>query len=102
MFDADVRTQIVATGLHWRVRDNGTGIEMLLVPPRTSKMGCSMSTLLRCHSSEDPVYTLTLTSPLYLGGCEDHGVRATRNPMRSLTVHGNSFPRFDARASSAP
>jgi formylglycine-generating enzyme required for sulfatase activity len=37
------RAAIIATGLPWRVRDNASQIEMLLVPPGTFMMGCSPS-----------------------------------------------------------
>jgi formylglycine-generating enzyme required for sulfatase activity len=60
--DATVRANIVATGFPWRVRDNSSGIEMLLVPPSTFTMG------------EDPyfapVHTVTLTKAFYLGKTE--------------------------------
>ena len=39
--DANLRAAITAAGLPWRVVDNGTGIEMLLVPGGTFMMGCS-------------------------------------------------------------
>jgi hypothetical protein len=39
--NAGVRARIAATGFPWRVRDAGTGIEMLLVPPGTFTMGQS-------------------------------------------------------------
>ena len=38
--DPDWRERIIATGLPWRVRDNASQIEMLLVPPGTFMMGC--------------------------------------------------------------
>jgi hypothetical protein len=41
--DATLRAAITATNLPWRVRDTGTGIEMVLVPPGVFNMGCSAS-----------------------------------------------------------
>lgn len=69
--DPTLRAAIVATGLPWRVRDRGTGIEMLLIPPGTFQMGCIMgSNLWGCVSDEQPVHQVTLTNPFYLGRYE--------------------------------
>jgi len=69
--DPTLRAAISATGLPWRVRDRGTGIEMLLVPPGTFQMGCIMgSNQWGCYSSELPVHQVTLTNAFYLGRYE--------------------------------
>jgi formylglycine-generating enzyme required for sulfatase activity len=68
--DAALRTAIVATGLPWRVRDTGTGIEMLLVPPGTFQMGCTASNLSACNDDESPSHPVTLTQAFYLGRYE--------------------------------
>jgi formylglycine-generating enzyme required for sulfatase activity len=68
--DSALRTAIAATGLAWRVRDTGTGIEMLLAPPGTFQMGCSPSTAIGCESIELPIHPVTLTHPFYLGRYE--------------------------------
>jgi formylglycine-generating enzyme required for sulfatase activity len=68
--DANLRAAIQATGLPWRVRDNGTGIEMLLIPPGTFQMGCSASSNWECSDSELPLHGVTLTNPFYLGRYE--------------------------------
>lgn len=65
-----LRNDIIATGLPWRVRDNGTQIEMLLVPPGTFDMGCSPSDVNPCFAEELPVHRVTLTQPFYLGRYE--------------------------------
>ena len=67
--DANLRAAIVASGFAWRVRDNGTGIEMLLVPAGTFTMGCSASTEHGCGSDESPTHQVTL-SPFYIGRYE--------------------------------
>jgi formylglycine-generating enzyme required for sulfatase activity len=69
--DATLRSAILATGHPWRVRDNGTQIEMVLIPPGTFNMGCSGSYLYPwCISNEFPVHAVTLTSAFYIGRYE--------------------------------
>jgi formylglycine-generating enzyme required for sulfatase activity len=68
--DTNLRNAIIATGLAWRVRDNASQIEMLLVPPGTFQMGCSPSNQYGCFSNESPVHTVTLTCPFYIGRYE--------------------------------
>jgi formylglycine-generating enzyme required for sulfatase activity len=69
--DPALRASIEATGLAWRVRDTGTGIEMLLVPPGSFQMGCIMgSNQYGCSSWEQPVHQVTLTNAFYLGRYE--------------------------------
>jgi formylglycine-generating enzyme required for sulfatase activity len=71
VFDAELRSRIISTGLPWRVRHNATGIEMLLVPPGVFSMGCSQgSSNYGCLDQEQPVHTVTLTSAFYLGRYE--------------------------------
>jgi formylglycine-generating enzyme required for sulfatase activity len=68
--DDKLRAAIVATGLPWRVRDNKSGIEMVLVPPGKFRMGCSRSGAYECASDENPVHDVTLTNAFYLGRYE--------------------------------
>jgi formylglycine-generating enzyme required for sulfatase activity len=68
--DAALRTKIIDTGLPWRVRDKGTGIEFVLIPPGTFQMGCSASNQHGCFSDESPVHTVTLTNAFYMGRFE--------------------------------
>jgi formylglycine-generating enzyme required for sulfatase activity len=68
-----LRNAITATGYPWRVSDNETGIEMLLVPPGTFDMGCSPSNQYSCASfvsGEFPVHSVTLTNAFYIGRYE--------------------------------
>ena len=69
---ATLRDAILATGHAWRVRDNGTGIEMVLVPPGTFDMGCSASYDWVCASDgrDTPLHTVMLTNAFYLGRYE--------------------------------
>ena len=65
-----LRNAITASGLPWRVRDNGTGIEMLLVPAGTFTMGCSASTQYGCGADESPTHQVTLPQAFYMGRYE--------------------------------
>jgi len=65
-----LRKAIAATGLPWRVRDNGTNIEMLLVPAGAFNMGCSPSNQWSCSSAENPIHAVTLTNAFYIGRYE--------------------------------
>jgi formylglycine-generating enzyme required for sulfatase activity len=67
---ASLRAAITATGYAWRVRDNASQIEMLLVPPETFTMGCSASSQSGCDSDESPVHAVTLTNAFYMGRYE--------------------------------
>ena len=67
--DANLRAAIEASGFAWRVRDNGTNIEMLLVPGGTFMMGCSASNSYACASDESPTHQVTL-SAFYMGRYE--------------------------------
>ncbi len=68
--DATLRAAITATNLPWRVTDNGTGIEMVLIPPGTYVRGCSRSNAYSCLSSESPTHQVTLTNAFYLSRTE--------------------------------
>jgi formylglycine-generating enzyme required for sulfatase activity len=65
-----LRAAIAASGYAWRVRDNVTGIEMLLIPQGTFTMGCTASNQDPCISNENPTHSVTLTQAFYLGRYE--------------------------------
>jgi formylglycine-generating enzyme required for sulfatase activity len=65
-----MRNAIIALGLPWRVQDNETGIEMLLVPGGTFTMGCSASLQNACYSDENPLHQVNLTQAFYMGRYE--------------------------------
>ena len=67
--DANLRAAITATNLPWRVLDNGTNIEMLLVPGGTFMMGCSPGDA-ECSGDESPMHQVTLTNAFYIGKTE--------------------------------
>ena len=67
--DANLRAAITATNLPWRVRDNGTNIEMLLVAGGTFTMGCIPGDA-ECFSDESPAHQVTLTNAIYMGKTE--------------------------------
>jgi formylglycine-generating enzyme required for sulfatase activity len=91
--DAALRNAIIATGLPWRVRDNTTQIEMLLVPQGCFSMGCSASSQTACNANESPVRTVTLTRAFYLGRYEvtqtEWRNRVGSNPSY---FQGSSYP----------
>ena len=68
--DTTLRAAIAATGLAWRVHDTATQMEMLLVPPGTFSMGCTVSNQYGCRDNENPTHSVTLTQAFYLGRCE--------------------------------
>jgi len=68
--NATVRANIIATGFPWRVRDNFSQIEMLLVPPGIFTMGCSRFDAGFCWSDESPRHQVKLTRAFYLGRYE--------------------------------
>jgi formylglycine-generating enzyme required for sulfatase activity len=68
--DATLRASITATNLPWRVRDTGTGIEMVLIPPGTFTMGCSASNSSGCPGHESPIHQVALTQAFYLSRTE--------------------------------
>jgi len=69
VWDASLRAAIVATGKPWRVRDNGTGIEMVLIPSGTFIMGCSASNSHGCSGNEVR-HQVILTNAFYLSRTE--------------------------------
>jgi len=68
--NASLRDAIRATGLPWRVRDTVTAVEMVLVPAGSFQMGCSPTAGGSCDTVEEPIHTVTLTRPYYIGRYE--------------------------------
>jgi len=64
-----LRDAIVKTGLPWRVRDKGTGIEMVLIPPGEFVMGKSLDDE-EAEDHECPTHTVRITTAFYLGRYE--------------------------------
>ena len=64
--NSDFRDRIIATGLPWRVRDIGTNIEMLLMPPGRFMMGASPDDL-EANSDEKPAHEVLISKAFYLG-----------------------------------
>ncbi len=59
---------IVASGFAWRIRDNSSNIEMLLVPAGTFTMGCSPGDV-ECGADESPAHVV-FTNAFYMGKTE--------------------------------
>jgi formylglycine-generating enzyme required for sulfatase activity len=70
IYDSNLRADISQTHLPWRVRDNGTGIEVVLIPPGTYTRGCTRSNSYNCISNESPTHQVTLTQAFYLSRTE--------------------------------
>jgi formylglycine-generating enzyme required for sulfatase activity len=88
-----MRNAITASGLPWRVRDNGTNIEMLLVPPGTFTMGCTASNQSACNSNENPTHSVTLTQAFYLGRYEvTQGQWVAKMGSNPSAFQGASYP----------
>ena len=92
-----MRNAITASGLPWRVQDNGTGIEMLLVPAGTFMMGCSPSTQYACISDESPTHQVTL-SAFYIGRYEVTQAQWTaKMGSNPSSFQGASYPDAASR-----
>jgi formylglycine-generating enzyme required for sulfatase activity len=59
---------IVASGFAWRIRDNSSNIEMLLVPAGPFTMGCSPGDT-ECGADESPAHVV-FTNAFYMGKTE--------------------------------
>jgi formylglycine-generating enzyme required for sulfatase activity len=75
--DTSLRAAIMATGLPWRVRDSGTQMEFVLVPPGTFAMGCvgvncgwGPGSEYPCNNDENPRHLVTITAAYYVGRYE--------------------------------
>jgi formylglycine-generating enzyme required for sulfatase activity len=92
--DANLRAAIVASGFAWRVRDNSSNIEMLLVPAGIFTMGCSASTQYSCGGGESPTHQVTLTQAFYMGRYEVTQAQWTAkmgsNPSSFVPANGYS------------
>jgi len=67
---ASLRKAIAATGYPWRVRDNATNTEMVLIPPGSFYMGCTASFQSSCFLNEIPIHWVTMTNAFYMGRYE--------------------------------
>lgn len=98
--DATLRNAIIATGHPWRVRDNGTDIEMVLVPAGSFDMGCIEGSIaFPCDASEQPVHEVALTNPFYMSRYEVTQAqwRSTMGSNPSYFVAANGYPGLDSR-----
>jgi len=90
--DTALRDAIVKTGLPWRVRDKGTGIEMVLIPPGEFVMGKSPGDE-EAESYELPAHEVRLTNAFYLG-------RYTVTQQQYAKVMGKDPSKFSAKGES--
>lgn len=68
IYDPAIRQAIAQSGFAWRVRDNLTQMEMLLVPGGSFMMGCPTAS--GCYVDEYPLHPVTLSSSFYMGRYE--------------------------------
>jgi formylglycine-generating enzyme required for sulfatase activity len=68
--DELLRDAITYSGFPWRIRDNSSQIEMLLVPPAQFLRGCSPSDQFECDPDEYPAQIVTLSNYIYVGRFE--------------------------------
>ncbi len=96
--DPALRAAIVESGWAWKVRDNSSNIEMLLIPAGSFTMGCSPSVLHGCYSEENPTHAVTLTNAFYLARYEVTQAQWTAT-MGSNPSHfqGASYPDAASR-----
>jgi formylglycine-generating enzyme required for sulfatase activity len=67
--DEGLRARLRATGLPWRVRALGSGIELLLVPPGEFSRGAAADDA-EATDDERPQHTVRVAEPFYLGRYE--------------------------------
>jgi formylglycine-generating enzyme required for sulfatase activity len=96
--DAAIRAAIGATGYAWRVRDNASQVEMVLLPPGSFDMGCTSSGAFACGADESPVHPVLITEPFYVGRHE-----VTQGQWQAVVgsnpsyFQGASYPNSAAR-----
>ncbi len=94
--DSAVRARIVASGFPWRVRDHGSGIEMLLVPSGNFLMGASPEDT-DATAEENPVHEVTLSHAYYLGVTE-----VTQAQWLATMGNNPSYFKDEADSSTRP
>lgn len=67
--DPELRARLAASGLPWRVRDERSGIELLLVPAGTFERGAAPDDG-EATEDERPAHTVRVVEPFYLGRYE--------------------------------
>lgn len=90
---------IASTGRPWCVRDNATGIEMLLIPPGTYLRGAPDDDP-EGTPAERPAYTAIVEKPFYLGKCEVTNKEYTLFDPTHLTLTRTQNP--GANVANAP
>ena len=96
IYGATLRDRIVATGLPWRVRDNGTNIETMLIPPGEFDMGCGpvgCPDQLFCLNDDRPAHHVTLPKAYYIGRHEvTQAEWLTKMPTNPSATQGPNNP----------
>ena len=89
------RRYIEESGWAWAVRDNASGIEMLLVPWGRGDIGCSASVLTPCRHDELPVRFVTISRDFYVG-------RFEVTQAQWVSVMGTNPSYFDSPSFEVP
>jgi len=83
--DEGLRARLSATGLPWRVRAKGSGVELLLVPPGEFLRGAAPDDP-QATDDERPQHTVRVVDPFYLGRFE-----VTQDEWRRVLGDAPSF-----------
>ena len=83
--DEHLRARLRATGLPWRVRAKGSGVELLLVPPGEFLRGASPDDP-EAAADERPQHSVQVAEPFYLGRYE-----VTQDEWRAVLGDDPSF-----------
>jgi formylglycine-generating enzyme required for sulfatase activity len=91
--DPTLRSAIVAARQPWRVRDNLSQLEFVLVPPGSFMMGCTdpgagCDDGIPSFNDDNPPHPVTITYPFYMARCEV----SQEQYSASAAVHGSPSP----------
>ena len=89
-----LRNAIIASGRPWRVRDNTTNIEMLLIPAGSFTMG-AVAADANDQADEGPSHVVTISNAFYLGRFEVTQTQwLARMGSNPSSFQGSSYPDF--------
>ena len=91
VLDAAVRAKIVESGFPWRVRDNSSGIEMVLIPGRVTinKVIATSAPSIPSTVSGRGIEMLLISNGTFTMGCSasnSYGCSSNENPTHQVTL----------------